>query len=131
MSQYFAAHGATTEVLRKRFEEETKLKKQTLCNALYCAKAKEWIVGLGQQGVPNILNPNGCWMEALREPVHPAYQHQYQHQSNNLNSAIELDQSNCASPNQTDVRQLWTSEGNDEDLALISEALQHIEQKKR
>jgi hypothetical protein len=74
MNQYFAVHGATTEVLRKRFQEETKLKKQTFCNALVCAKAKEWIVGLGQQGVPNILNPNGCWMEALREPVHPAYQ---------------------------------------------------------
>ena len=126
MSQYFAAHGATTEVLRRRFQEETKLKKQTFCNALVCAKAKEWIVGLGQQGVPNILNPNGCWMEALREPVHPAYQHR----SNTLNGAAELDESNFVSPNPTTVGPLWNNEDNNEDLALISEALQHIDQKK-
>jgi len=128
MNQYFAVHGATTEVLRRRFEEETKLKKQTFCNALYCAKAKEWIVGLGQQGVPNILNPNGCWREALREPVHPAYQHR----SNNLNGAAELDRSNCTSPNQTGVGQLWTSEGIDEVdsiVALASAAIRHVDRK--
>jgi len=128
MNQYFAVHGATTEVLRRRFEEETKLKKQTFCNALYCAKAKEWIVGTGQQGVPNILNPNGCWMEALREPV-PVYQ-----PSNHPDSRIELDQSGCVSPNQTGVGQLWTSEGNDEIdsiVALASEAIRHVDQKKR
>jgi hypothetical protein len=124
MSQYFAVHGATTEVLHRRFQEETKLKKQTFCNALVCAKAKEWIIGLSQQGVPNILNPNGCWREALQEPVHPAYQHQ----SKTLNSAIESDQSGCTSLNQTDVGQAWTSEGNDEldsVVALASDAIQH------
>jgi hypothetical protein len=121
MSQYFALHGATTEVLRRKFEEETKLKRQTFCNALVCAKAKQWIVGLGQQGVPNILNPNGCWMEALREPVHPAYQR-------HSNSAIELQQSNSAGPNQTSVGQLWKNEGNDEVdsiVELASEAIRH------
>src|SRR5262249_37737715 len=112
---------------RRRFEEETKLKKQTFCNALVYAKTKEWIVGLGQQGVPNILNPNGCWIEALREPLHPAYQHR----SNTLNGTTELDEIRFASPNPTNVGQLWNSEDNDEDLALISEALQHIDAKKR
>jgi hypothetical protein len=66
-------------------------------------------------------------MEALQEPVHPAYQHQ----SNTLNGAAELDESNLASPNPTTVGPLWNNEDNNEDLVLISEALQHIDQKKR
>ena len=129
MNQYFAVHGATTGVLRKQFEQETKLKKQTFCNALVCAKAKEWIVGTSQQGVPNILNPNGCWREALREPVHPAYQ-----QSNHSNSRNGSDQTGCASPNQTGVGQLWTSEGNDavdRIVALASEAIRYVDENKR
>jgi len=45
-----------------------------------------------------------------------------------LNSAIGSDQNGCASLNQTDVGQVWTSEGNDEldsVVALASDAIRH------
>jgi hypothetical protein len=48
-----------------------------------------------------------------------------------LDSAtIESSESSFASPNPTSVGQLWNNEDDNEDLALITEALQHIDQKK-
>jgi hypothetical protein len=112
MARHFP-YGTTSGKLKEQFGKDTGLKKQTYYNALEIAKAKQRIVGGGgKKGQRYCLNPNGCWQEALvefsvgrTERVGPT--------SNQSIGPI--------------TEQCWT----DSHLALMSEALQHIDQKKR
>jgi hypothetical protein len=61
--------GVTTEVLRDQFELETELNRQTFYDVLKWVRAKGWIVGGGEHSMPNNLNPNKCWMEAVQETL--------------------------------------------------------------
>jgi hypothetical protein len=53
--------GACTEDLRRAFELETGLGRQSYYNSLAAAKARQWIIGDGEQGKLNVLNPDGAW----------------------------------------------------------------------
>ena len=61
--------GATCEDLRRQFEKETGLARQSFYNALHHSKGQGWIVGGGSPRDQNQLynlSPNGSWKE---EPV--------------------------------------------------------------
>jgi hypothetical protein len=73
--------------------------------------AKQWIVGGGGKGRRYSLNPNGCWKEALQDYSI---------------SAIEQAGSISNQSAGPIMEQCWT----DSHLALISEAIQDIDQKK-
>jgi hypothetical protein len=60
LARYFP-EGVTTEDLRRQYEMDTGLKRQTFYYAFGDAKQRNWIVGGGDQGKLNILNPNGSW----------------------------------------------------------------------
>jgi hypothetical protein len=53
--------GATTEDLRRQFELETGLGRQSYYNTLAAAKTRQWIVSGDAQGKLNVLSPDGSW----------------------------------------------------------------------
>jgi hypothetical protein len=53
---------ATCEDLRRRFEKNTSLARQSFYNALRYAKQQGWFVGGGSHQLYT-LNPDGCWKE--------------------------------------------------------------------
>ena len=113
MAQHFP-YGTTSGKLKEQFKKDTGLKKQTYYNALEVAKAKQWIVGGGgKKGQRYSLNPNGCWQEILQQVFPIGGTEQVGSTSNQSTGPI--------------TERHWT----DSHLALMSEALQHIDQKKR
>src|SRR6516164_4870690 len=65
--QHFPA-GATCEDLRRQFEKDTSLARQSFYNALNYVKGQGWFVGGGkdrweQRDQLYTLNPDGCWKE--------------------------------------------------------------------
>jgi hypothetical protein len=65
MVQHFSV-GATCEDLRKRFEKDTSLNRQSFYDALKYVKEQHWFVGGGkdrweQRGQLYSLNPDGSW----------------------------------------------------------------------
>jgi hypothetical protein len=66
--QYFPT-GCICEDLRRQFERDTGLARQSFYNALKYAKEQSWIVGGGKdprdQYQLYTLNPNGSWKEPL------------------------------------------------------------------
>jgi hypothetical protein len=112
MAQHFP-YGTTSGKLKEQFGKDTGLKKQTYYNALEVAKAKQWIVGGGgKKGQRYSLNPNGCWQEVMRSI-----------------SISKTEQVGPISNQSTGLipERHWT----DGHLAIMSGALQHIDQKKR
>jgi hypothetical protein len=101
----FRLGGATwAELMRK-----SGMKESTYQRALDWCIDHEWFVGGGGRNLKYDLNPDGKWQEAFRSPSPDA-------------EAAEVKKSPSVEG----------SRGLDEgDLALISEALQHIDQKKR
>jgi len=61
LAKHFAA-GATCEDLRKRFEKDTSLNRQSFYNALKYVKEQHWFVGGGSRQLYS-LNPDGSWKE--------------------------------------------------------------------
>ena len=113
MAQHFP-YGATSGKLKEQFKQHTGLKKQTYYNALEIAKVKQWIVGGGgKKGQRYSLNPNGRWQEALRD------------YSVSVGGTEQVGPISNQSIGPIPERH-WT----DSHLALMSEALQHIDQKK-
>jgi len=101
----FRLGGATWAELMKK----SGMKETTYQRALDWCIDHEWFVGGGGRNLKYDLNPDGKWQEAFRSPSPDA-------------EAAEVKKSPSVEG----------SRGLDEgDLALISEALQHIDQKKR
>ena len=112
MAQHFP-YGTTSGKLKEQYKKDTGLKKQTYYNALEIAKVKQWIMGGGgKKGQRYCLNPNGCWQEVMR--------------SVSISGTEQVGPISNQSIGPIPERH-WT----DSHLALMSEALQHIDQKKR
>ena len=109
MAKEFQPYGATwAELKNKSGIPPTSYKR-----AFNRATEMKWFVGGGKQGAAYNLNPDGCWRAALFPgPIGPEF-----------NPETETN-----GPNADPVRTLDKA---DSHLALMSEAIQYVDQKKR
>ena len=86
------------------------------------ATERKWFVGGGKQGAPYYLNSNGCWRAAL-EPDRGGRLGIVGH---------SFDPEAGSGGRSSDLAQIMDPDSKiDSSLALISEAIQHVDQKKR
>ena len=109
MATEFQSYGATWGELR----DKSGLKPTSYKRAFNWATGMKWLVGGGRQGKAYHLNPDGCWRAALSPATHVGPSFDPETETNGPSSDL--------------VRTLGKVDGH---LATISEAIQHVDQKK-
>jgi len=113
----FQPYGATWAELKKK----SGMTRPSYKRAFNRAKEMKWFVGGGGQGKPYYLNPDGCWRAAL-EPA---------------GSSVSSVKSNLhpeardSEPGLNPVRASDATSKVDRIVALASEAIRYVDQKKR
>jgi hypothetical protein len=113
----FQPYGATWAELKKK----SGMTRPSYKRAFNRAKEMKWFVGGGGQGKPYYLNPDGCWRAALeptRSPVSSV--------KSNLHS-----ETGESEPGLNPARTLYPTSKIDSVVALASEAIRYVDQKKR
>jgi hypothetical protein len=114
MAKEFQPHGATWAQLKNK----SGMARTTFKRGFNLAKEKKWFVGGGEQNKPFFLNADGSWREALLGP-----------------DGSDTDAVGLAEPS-SDI-EIGTDEPSgpspeaESHLALMSEAIAHVDQKRR
>jgi hypothetical protein len=120
MVKEFQPYGATwAELMHKSGSKPTSYKR-----AFNLAITRKWFVGGGKRGELYYLNPDGCWRAALG-PV-PACRSADAAVKSNSHSELR-----SSEPNVDPIRTLDPNSKIDRIVALASEAIRYVDQKKR
>ena len=120
MAKEFQPYGATwAELKHKSGSKPTSYKR-----AFNLAIARKWFVGGGKRGELYYLNPDGCWRAALG-PV-PACRSADAAVKSNSHSDVR-----SGGPDADPIRTLDPDSNIDSVVALASDAIRYVDQKKR
>jgi hypothetical protein len=117
MVREFQPYGATWAELKKK----SGMTRPSYKRAFNRAKEMKWFVGGGGQGKPYYLNPDGCWRAALQpagSPVSPVKSNRHPETGN-------------SEPGLNPVQASDPDSKIDRVVALASEAIRYVDQKKR
>jgi hypothetical protein len=115
MAKEFQPYGATwAELMHKSGSKPTSYKR-----AFNLAIARKWFVGGGKRGEAYYLNPDGCWRAALGPVL-------ARRTESNAHSDVR-----SSGPNADPIRTSDPNSNIDSVVALASEAIRYVDQKKR
>ena len=120
MAKEFQPYGATWSELR----DKSGLKPTAYKVAFNYTRDRKWLIGGGGEGKPYYLNPDGCWNAALG----PAYAG-VNNSVSPAGSGLQTEIWSCR-PSSDPIQTLDPNSKIDRIVALASEAIRYVDQKK-